>query len=165
MRQEVKDEFAKLRRVQWSWHSPGTFQPGDAELDLLAQVLAGNEAARLERLLVVEKQLAQDVAVYQQSNTFSSNFNIAVTLRGEADLATVEKLVTAELERVRNEPVTDRELKRAGCEASVQADLPAKTPASSRPYDIVVVDAGGLARDGQGCRPFYLNDPPRSASA
>jgi zinc protease len=121
VREEVKDEFAKLRRVQWAWHSPANFQPGDAELDLLAQVLAGNEAARLERLLVVEKQLAQDVAVYQASSTFSSTFNIQVTLRGEADLATVEKLVTAELERVRNEPVTDRELKRAVTTYEAQA--------------------------------------------
>jgi len=112
-RREIKDEFAKLRRVEWAWVSPAFFTPGDAELDLLAAVLAGNEAARLERLLVVEKQLAQAVNVYQASGGFSSTFQVQVLLRSDADLATVEKLVEAELARVRTEPVSAKELKRA----------------------------------------------------
>jgi predicted Zn-dependent peptidase len=112
-KQEISDEFAKLRQYQWAWHSPGRFETGDADLDLAAQILGQGEASRLYKLLVVEKQLAQAVSAYQSSQGFSSAFVVTVTLRSEADVATVEQLVEAELAKLRDEPVTRRELSRA----------------------------------------------------
>ena len=111
--QTIGDDFAKLRQYQWAWHSPARFETGDADLQIAAQVLAQGEASRLYKLLVVEKQLAQAVSAYQSSQDFSSAFVITVTLRGEADLDTVEQLVEAEVAKLRDEPVTKRELTRA----------------------------------------------------
>lgn len=112
-RAEKTDTFAKLRQVQWAWHTPGTFAPGDAELDLLAAVLGGGEASRLYRRLVVEEQLAQSVSAYQGSQQFSSSFVVTVQLRSGADQARVEAIVAEELAKLRDEPMTDRELRRA----------------------------------------------------
>ncbi len=112
-RKEISDEFAKLRQITFAWHSPGSYQPGDADLDLVASVLAGGEASRLYKILVVDKQLAQSVSAYQSSQGFSSTFVVSVTLRSEADLGAVEKIVEDEVARVRNEAVTARELARA----------------------------------------------------
>ncbi len=112
-RKEITDDFAKLRQLQYSWISPANVAEGDAELDLLATTLGGGEASRLYKLLVVEKQLAQSVMAYQWGQTFSGTFNIVVTLQGNADLAEVERLVEAEVERVRKEAITERELRRA----------------------------------------------------
>jgi predicted Zn-dependent peptidase len=112
-KREIADDFAKLRQYQWAWHSPAMFETGDAELDLVAHILGQGEASRLYKLLVVEKQLAQSVNAYQASTGFSSTFVVNVTLRSDADVATVEELVEAELGKLRDEPVSDRELARA----------------------------------------------------
>jgi zinc protease len=112
-RREVTDDFAQLRQVRWAWHTPAIFAPGDAELDLAGSILGGGEASRLYKLLVVERQLAQSVSASQSSHAFSSTFGVTVTLRSEADLATVERLVEDELARLRDEPVSARELAQA----------------------------------------------------
>src|SRR5207249_10617245 len=104
---------AKPRQVTFAWHRPTDDQPGEAELDLIAQVLAGDEASRLYKLLVDDKQLAQSVRAGQGSQQYSSVFGVTVTLRSDADLATVEQLVEQEVGKIRDTPVSDRELSRA----------------------------------------------------
>jgi zinc protease len=111
-RATIDDEFARLRQVTFAWHTPGIYDPGDAELDVLAGILGQGEASRLYKLLVVDRQLAQSVTAGQSSQGFSSVFSISVTLRSDADLATVEDLVEAEVAKVRDTPVTARELAR-----------------------------------------------------
>lgn len=112
-RVEVEDPLVKLRRVRWVWHSPAFFAPGDAELDLLANILGNNQTGRIYNLLVVERQLAQNVTVFQASNQRSSEFTLLVDLKPGADLALVESLMEGELARVRGEVVTEAELRRA----------------------------------------------------
>jgi zinc protease len=111
-REVVNDEFAKLRQVRYSWHTPKSFAPGDAELDILASALGRQGTGRLFKILVHEKQWAQNVASYQQSQGFSSIFNVIVDLKPEADLKAVEAVVDQELERVMKEPISERERKR-----------------------------------------------------
>src|SRR5690606_37589608 len=112
-RKEVKDQFAKLRRIEWVWHTPAFFAPGDAELDILANALGRTGTGRLYRTLVHEKQLAQDVAAYQASRQFSSYFAVVVTARSGADLAEIEKVLEEEIARVRAEAISKREFDRA----------------------------------------------------
>ncbi len=119
-RQEITDDFAKLRRIEWAWHTPGNFAPGDAELDIVASALADTGTGRLYKILVHEKQLAQSVSAYQSSQGASSYFSLAVTARTGADMAEIEKIVDAEMEKIRTEAVTEREFARVvtGKEAS-----------------------------------------------
>jgi zinc protease len=109
----VEDPLARLRRYRLSWHSPKIWAAGDAELDILAFVLGDGGTGRLYKRLVLETQLATGVNVYQQSQRFSSVFNIIVDIKSDADLAKVQQIVDEELERVRKEPVADKELRRA----------------------------------------------------
>lgn len=109
----VDDAFAKLRRLQLVWISPANFAPGDAELDIAAYVLGDQGTGRLYRSLVVEKGLAQNVMVYQGGRSFSGEFEIAVTLRSDADLALVKKTISDELARMTRELISDRERTRA----------------------------------------------------
>jgi predicted Zn-dependent peptidase len=111
-RRVIEDDFAKLRQITWAWHSPANLAPGDAELDILASTLSREGVGRLYKLLVHEKQLAQSVAAYQNGSGFSGMFAITVTLRTEADLAEVEKLVRSEIDRVLSEPLADIEIAR-----------------------------------------------------
>jgi zinc protease len=112
-REEVKDPFAKLRRIEYVWHSPANLSPGDAELDILADALSRTGTGRLYKILVHEKQLAQSVSAYQASRQHSSYFTVAVTAKTGADLAAIEKIVNDELEVVRAQPIGQREFDRA----------------------------------------------------
>src|SRR4029079_16263638 len=92
-RQTVTDPLAKLRRVHYAWHSPALMAAGDAELDLVASALGQPGAGRLYRRLVLEKQWASSVAIYQASQQLSSTSNVVVDVKDDADLAAVESAV------------------------------------------------------------------------
>jgi predicted Zn-dependent peptidase len=107
------DNLAKLRQIQYVWHTPANFAPGDAELDIVADALGREGTGRLYRILVHEKQLAQFVSASQQSMQFSSMFDVTVRLRPDADEALVRRIVDTEIDRVRREAISDPEIKRA----------------------------------------------------
>jgi predicted Zn-dependent peptidase len=108
----VEDDFARLRRLHYAWFSPLIYQPGDAELDVLANAL-GSKSGRLRRILVNDRQLARNVAVFQQSDARSSTLDVIVDLNPSADLAEVERIVDEELGKVTSAPIDARELGRA----------------------------------------------------
>jgi zinc protease len=115
----VDDQFAKLRNVQFVWHSPANFTEGDAELDIVANALGREGTGRLYKALVYDRPLAQSVGVSQYGMTFSGQFSISVTLRSEADLEEVKRIVAAEVAKITKENVSEREMQRviAGNEA------------------------------------------------
>jgi zinc protease len=117
----VNDEFAKLRRIQFVWHSPANYGTDDAELDVAASALGDEGSGRLFKALVVDKPWAQSVSVFQNGSQFSGVFEIAVTLRSGANIKDIKDAVIAELNRMSKDPVSDREFKRTvtGVEASL----------------------------------------------
>ncbi len=107
----VEDGFAKLRQIQFTWHSPANFADGDAELDIAANALSQEGPGHLYKALVYSG-LAQSVSAYQYGAGFSGQFVVSVTLRGDSDPAKVRSVVMAEVARLGKEPLSDRELKR-----------------------------------------------------
>jgi zinc protease len=83
-------------RVWIVWPSPKVLAPGDAELDLLANLLTGGLDAPLTRALVHEKRIAQSISAQQSSMRHQSVFVISATA---AEGHTGEELV-AEIDRV-----------------------------------------------------------------
>ncbi|HSD88545.1 MAG TPA: pitrilysin family protein [Kofleriaceae bacterium] len=117
----VDDTFAKQRQVTYAWSTPANFAPGDAELDIIANALGAEGRGRLYKTLVFDKQLATRVDVGQDSQQFSSIFNVTVTLRTEADLEQVTKIVTDEIARVTKENLSDKEIARMVTNAEAAA--------------------------------------------
>jgi len=111
-RRVVEDDFAKQRQITWAWHSPARFAPGDAELQVLGSTLSREGVGRLYKVLVHDKQLATSVSAAQSGATFSGIFGVTVTLRSDADLAEVERIVADELGRVLREPLADADVAR-----------------------------------------------------
>src|SRR5467141_3244928 len=66
-RHVVIQDNVQLPRVYMGWLTSPIFKPGDAEADLAATILGGGKSSRLYKKLVYEKQIAQNVAVSQQS--------------------------------------------------------------------------------------------------
>jgi len=80
-------------RTSIMWHSPAHFAAGDAELDLVADVLAGGISSRLYRELVVERELAEEVEAYQSSRLLGSHFVITALARPGVELTTLEAAI------------------------------------------------------------------------
>jgi zinc protease len=103
----------ELPRLTVTWPTPPLFAKGDAELDLIGQILSDGKSSRLYKRLVYDLEVAQNVAAYQASSELSSMFEITVTLRKDKDLGKVLELVDAELDALRSNFAVDRELERA----------------------------------------------------
>jgi zinc protease len=88
------------------------YADGDADLDLLADVLATGKASRLYRALVYERRIATDVAAYQGSRELGSAFQIVATAVPGVGLGVIEQAVHDELARVREGGVEADELAR-----------------------------------------------------
>lgn len=112
-RRRVVTDRIELPRVTMGWFTPAAYQPGDAEADLLADVLAGGKSSRLYRKLVHELQIAQNVSAYQQSLLLGSVFAIEATARPGVKPEQIEAAIDAELARLVAEGPTAAEIDRA----------------------------------------------------
>jgi zinc protease len=107
------DDRVQLPRLAMAWLSPASLTPGDAEMDLLSAVLAGGKNSRLYKKLVYDMQIAQDVTAFQSSMKLSSQFIIIATARAGHTLAELEQAIQEEIDKIKTEPPTLRELDRA----------------------------------------------------
>ncbi|MFQ5741466.1 MAG: M16 family metallopeptidase [Acidobacteriota bacterium] len=109
----VLEDRVQLPRLYLAWVTPRVFSPGDAEMDILANILAGGKNSRLYKRLVYELEIAQDVFAFQRSGQLASAFQIVATARSGHPLTELETVIRQELETIREAPPTKRELERA----------------------------------------------------
>jgi zinc protease len=107
----VDDEFAKLRQVQFVWHSPAAYAEGDAELDIVANALTREGPGRLYKALVYSNK-AQSAFASQYGSGFSGQFSITVTLKGDSNLDEIKKIVMEEVAKVTQAPLDAKEISR-----------------------------------------------------
>ncbi len=91
-----------------------TPEVGDPEiyaLDIAEGVLNGR-SGRLYKRLVEQEKLAVSVSAGNSPNKYVSEFSVRVNMRPDADPAKVEKIVWEELEKLKNEPVSEREFQK-----------------------------------------------------
>jgi len=112
-RHALIQDNVQLPRVYMGWLTSPIFKPGDAEADLTATILGGGKSSRLYKKLVYEKQIAQDVAVNQQSLILGSVFEVQATAKAGVKPEDLEKAINAELDTFRKEGPTAVELTRA----------------------------------------------------
>jgi predicted Zn-dependent peptidase len=112
VRETVTDRV-ELPKIVMAWQSPKRFAPGDADLDLLASVLAVGKASRLYQSLVYQQKLAQGVEAVQETGAVGSRFVVSVMARPDVALDKLEAAIDKELDRLRKTKVTDEELRRA----------------------------------------------------
>jgi len=93
----VLEDRVELPRLYIAWHSAALFADGDAELDLVADLLANGKTSRLYRALVYEQRIATEVAASQNSREAGSFFQIVATAAPGRALAEVERSITKEV--------------------------------------------------------------------
>jgi len=145
------EDKVQYPRLSFVFHSPPFAQPGDAEMDLVADVLAGGKSSRLYQRLVVQDGTATDVASFQESRQLGSLFHVDVYATPDADLAKVEAAVREELARLAKEGPTDEELQRslAGIEMRTVSSLQSLHARADRlnQYLMLWGDPDGFERD------------------
>jgi zinc protease len=114
------EDRVELPRLYLAWHSPALFAPGDAELDLVAEVLASGKTSRLYRRLVFEGRLATEVAASQNSREIGSFFQIVATAAPGRTLVEVERAISEEIAKLVSEGPTAVEMERCRAQAEAQ---------------------------------------------
>jgi zinc protease len=112
-RSSTVTDQVNLPRVYMGWLTPAIFSPGNAESELLAQILGGGKSSRLYKELVYKKQIAQDVQVENQSLLLGSVFELQATAKPGVKPEQIEQAIDHELARLRDEGPTQAELDRA----------------------------------------------------
>ncbi|MFO0760850.1 MAG: pitrilysin family protein [Byssovorax sp.] len=112
VRETIADNV-ELPKVVMAWHTPARFAPGDAELDLLSTILKEGKSSRLYKALVYDRPLAQEVDASQSSQDLSSVFTVEAIAQPGVSLDKLEAAMDEEIDKLRKEPVSAEELKRA----------------------------------------------------
>ncbi len=117
----VLADRVELPRLYLSWPTPPLFAPGDAELDLLGDMLGGGKSSRLYRALVHERRIATDVSAGQSSRELASSFSIVATAAPGHDLAELEAVIVDELTMFQTDGPTEDEVVRS--RTRIEADF------------------------------------------
>jgi zinc protease len=102
----------ELPRVDLAWHSPPAFAPGDIELKVAADILAGGKSSRLYKKLVYDQQIAQSVGADQDSYAQTAIFDIQALARPGHTPAELETAIDAELAQLARDGPTQDEVDR-----------------------------------------------------
>ena len=106
------EDRVQLPRLYMAWHTVPAYGEGDAELIALGRLLTGGKNSRLYRRMVYELEIADDVAAYQSGGKLAGDFTIMATARAGHTLEELERVILEELDRLREEPPTAKELER-----------------------------------------------------
>ncbi|MDQ3170179.1 MAG: insulinase family protein [Acidobacteriota bacterium] len=111
------EDRVELPRVYLSWHSPALFAPGDAECDLLAEILGGGKTSRLYRRLVFTDRVATELIATQASREAGSLFQVVATAAPGRRLSEIVEIVDTELRILAEQGPTDDEVERVRAQA------------------------------------------------
>jgi len=120
---EARETFAshvQLPRVYRLYHLPKMGEPDWIHADLLTTILAADKASRLDRALVHEQQIAQDVAMYVLPTESTGILMLQATAREGVQIEAIEAAVDEEIARVAIGGVTEDEMTRARNRAEIE---------------------------------------------
>ena len=113
----VRYDNVQLPRVTWTWPTVPDEHPDTPALDLLSEVLAGGEASRLHKALVLEARVSTDVNASSDTKESAGLFEVKSTaVEGktpEEAAAAVEAAVAKILDGLKADPPSEEEVARA----------------------------------------------------
>ena len=164
------EDRIELPRLYMAWHSPTLFGADDAELDLVADVLAGGKTSRLYRALVYEQRIATEVAASQNSRELSGYFQVVATAAPGRTLAELDAAISAEMANLAAAGPTAAEIERGIAQAEVHFISRLQTVGGFggksdqlNAYNVFLGDAGYFDRDLARYRKATADDLTRAA--
>jgi zinc protease len=113
VQKKTMTDRVQLPRLYLAWLTPRHLDPGDAAMDIVADVLAGGKNSRLYKRLVYDMQIAQSVEAFQNSQALSSYFLIEATPQPGHTVEELQKVIDEEITKLQREAPTDHEVQRA----------------------------------------------------
>jgi zinc protease len=150
-RRTVVTDTVELPKVYMAWFGPSILTQGDAENDLLGQILGGGKTSRLYQTLVHDKQIAQDVNAYNQSLMLTSVVTIDATARPGVKPEDLERAIDDVIADFRAKGPTQAEVDRA--RNGVQSQMIQQLQTTGRVADLLnsynhyLHDPGYLQKD------------------
>ena len=166
------EDRVELPRLYLGWHSPAHFADGDAELDMVADLMANGKTSRLYRALVYERRVATEVAASQNSRELSSFFQIVATASPGHSLAELDAAIMEELARVACDGPEEAEMERAAAQAEAHFILRLQTVGGFggksdqlNAYNVLLGDPGRFGQDMARYRGASADRLRRAAAA
>jgi zinc protease len=119
-RRDVFRSPIQLPRLYRLYHLAGMGAPEWIHADLLSTILSGDKASRLEKALVLDKQIATDVAAYVLPTEAAGMLMLQATAKEGVSIETVEAAIDAEIDRIAAGGITEEELSRAKTRSEVE---------------------------------------------
>ena len=110
---EQIDDRVQFPRMYMAWHSVPQFSQDEAALDMLASILGGGKSGRLYKALQYDNQIAQVVALFNNTSEIAGLMQLVAQPRPGHTLEEIEKVALAEIEKIKTTPPTADEMERA----------------------------------------------------
>ena len=168
-RRETVTDTVELPKVMMAWFGPPFLTQGDAENDVIMQILGGGKTSRLYQTLVHDKQIAQDVVAYNQSMMLTSIVMIEATARPGVKPEDLEKAIDAVLTEFRENGPTQAEVDRA--RNGVQTQMVEQLQSTGRVADLLntynhfLHDPGFLQKDFERYEKVTVGDVKKRADS
>jgi zinc protease len=107
----------ELPRLYLCWPSPALFMPGDAEMDLVADVAANGRTSRLYARLIHDERIAVELAAGQTSRELGGTFQIVASAAPGRSLDELEAVIREEIDRFADHGPSPAELERGRAQA------------------------------------------------
>jgi zinc protease len=142
------EDRVELPRLYLAWHSPAMFTPGDAEMDLLSDLIANGKVSRLYRALVYERRIASEVMGFQNSRELAGFWQLVATAAPGHTLSELDEAINSELATFLDEGPTADEVERGRAQAEAQFV-----------YRLQTLGGFGGKSDQLNAYSVFLNDP------
>jgi zinc protease len=147
-RRLLLEDRIELPRLYIVWHSPPIFGEDDADLDLVAEVLASGKTSRLYRSLVYDERMATEIVSSQNSRELGGYFQVVATAAPGRTLAELERAISQAIAGFVDEGPSAREIER--CQAQAEANFV---------YRLQTVGGFGGKSDQLNAYNVFIGDP------
>lgn len=114
------EDRVELPRLYLAWHSPAMFTEGDAEMDLLSDLIANGKVSRLYRSLVYERRIASEVMAFQNSRELAGFWQVVATAAPGHTLEELDEAIDGEFSKLLADGPTVDELERGHAQVEAQ---------------------------------------------
>ena len=111
-RETITDKVPQTR-IYRAWNVPGVGDAAGDQLQILAQVLGGSKSSRLDKRLVFDDKLADNVAAFAWTSELGGLFIVQADVKAGADAAKVEAAISEEVARLIKDGPSDEEVAQA----------------------------------------------------
>lgn len=116
-RRLLMEDRVELSRLYLAWPSPPLFGPGDAELDLVSDLMANGRTSRLYSRLIHDRRIAVELAAGQTSRELGGTFQVIASAAPGHTLDELEAAIHEEIARFASEGPSIDEVDRGRAQA------------------------------------------------